>query len=59
MKVRLSQPFDAEYNFLCVRCKQVFEDFDLYIEIRQHDAVDADSRLAVHISCMLAMEALS
>jgi hypothetical protein len=36
----------------------VIEDYDLYIEIRQHDDVDADSRLAAHIRCVLAMEAV-
>lgn len=47
----IHQPFDADGRLLCLSCRKHIEHEDLYVEIRQRDIYDEDSRLAIHTRC--------
>jgi hypothetical protein len=46
------QPFDGEGNLLCLVCMKPISHGQYFIEVRQRDDVDQDSRLAVHVGCL-------
>lgn len=54
---RVVQQFDGDYNFMCIGCDKTIAHEDLYIEVRQRDFQDADTRLACHLRCLARLEA--
>jgi len=49
----IHQPFDINGDFLCVGCNGAIGHEQFYVEIRQRDLIDSDTRLAVHIGCLI------
>jgi len=46
------QPFDRDGKLLCAACMKPISHGQFFVEVRQRDDVDQDSRLAVHVGCL-------
>jgi len=49
------QRFDEDGRMLCIGCGQPILHRQMWLEVRQHDDVDADTRLAVHHGCLVLL----
>ena len=49
----LQQSHDTSGRILCVHCDKVIYMGEFYVVMRQLHVVDSDSKLAIHLKCIL------